>query len=432
MPMMRMTESRDAEGAGMYQSLGAESEVERPPARIGRRLLLLAAGVILAGCGGGDGGSAARGDRPPVDSWPISIELQAELETWLAQHGRPPADYVVGLFANRDVVLLGEQHRIRHDVLFVQELLPHLHAAGVRVLATEFARRADQALIDSLVTAPEWREDLGREILFRHFMPWGFREYLDVFKAAWQVNAQRPAGTPPLRVLGMNNRLDYSQFRSEADWEDPEVMKRVAGGQTEADWAVPILAAVEQGHKVLVHCGIHHAFTGYRQPRVRAGAFTEYGGLRFGNHLRQALGEKAVTVYLHAPWSSGDGYGPPFVHPADGRLDAFMLAREGGPFAVGFDVGGSPLAGLPIEEAVYKHGHEPFTLAEFCDGWIYIKPLREYEPVTYIENWINPENVTRARANSMNARWRDYSVAEFNVGCGSYRDDFRRFFGHLR
>lgn len=54
---------------------------------------------------------------------PISADLHMELETWFSQNGLPPREYVLGLFAKHDVVLLGEQHRIRHDVLFIQELL---------------------------------------------------------------------------------------------------------------------------------------------------------------------------------------------------------------------------------------------------------------------------------------------------------------------
>jgi hypothetical protein len=154
--------------------------------------------------------------------------------------------------------------------------------------------------------------------------------------------------------------------------------------------------------------------------------------MRFGNHLREALGEKAVTVYLHAPWNTAAGYTPDFVHPAGGRLDAFMLAREGGSFAVGFDVAGSPLADLPIDDTVYKHGYAPFTLATFCDGWVYTKPVSQFEPVTYIDDWINDGNVARARATAMNPRWRKYSVNQMTDGCRSYLDDFRRFYGHLR
>jgi hypothetical protein len=381
-------------------------------------LVLLILCAVQAGCG-----TEAR-TPPPA----ISGELQVELETWLAEHGQPPDDYILALFDDHDVVLLGEYHRIRHDAEFVQALLPQLAGAGVTVFATEFARRTDQPLIDSLLAAPDWDEPLAREIQFRMFMPWGYREYIDIFRAAWEV-VQRGGD---LRVIGVNNTLDYSRIESEEDWNDDAVWERVTGGQTEADWARAVLDAVDAGQKVLVYCGYHHAFTGFRQPRVAEGRFREFGRLRMGNVLRATLGERAVAVFLHAPWPGEDGYGAPTVHPAGGRLDAFMLARDCGPFAVGFDLRDSPLAGLEIEDAVYRHGYERLTIETFCDGWIYTRPLSEYHPVTYIENWIHEGNVDAAHAAAMNPRWRDDSIAQLNAGCRSYLEDFVRYFGHLR
>lgn len=397
-----------------------------------RLIFILATGLLLSGCGGNENEGKTTRSREVVDPPAIATELQEKMEIWLAGHGSSPTDYVLGLFAEHDVVILGEQHRLRHDPLFIQQLIPLLPAAGVQVMAMEFALREDQALMDSLVTAPEWDEKQGRGIFFRMFMPWGFREYVDVLKVAWQVNRDRPTGAPSIRVLGVGNSVDFSLYKSEANWNDPEVQKAANAGQTEADWAGPVLAEVERGKKVLVYCGIHHAFTKFRQPIVRDGVFAGYGVVRFGNHLREELGERVTTIYLHALWNSSDGYGSAQVHPADGRLDAFMLARNGGPFAVGFDVAGSPLAGLPIENAVYKHGHEPFTMAKFCDGWVYTKPVGRYEPVTYIEDWINDDNIERARASAMNPRWRNYSVEKMTKGCKSYLDDFIRFYGGLR
>ena len=84
------------------------------------------------------------------------------------------------------------------------------------------------------------------------------------------------------------------------------------------------------------------------------------------------------------------------------------------------------------EAAVYKHGQDPFTLATFCDGWIYTQPLSEYAPVTFIENCINEGNVDRACTKAMNPRWRDFSVAQFNEGCQSYVAEHHRLYGWLR
>lgn len=310
---------------------------------------------------------------------PLDPAVRAKLSEWLDDHARAPVDYVVGLFEERDVVFLGEYHRILHDVLLVQSLLDPLYRAGVHVLVTEFGDHRDQALIDSLVDASEWDEALARRIVFRQYPWWGYQEYVDVYRAAWELNASRPTGAPPFRVLGMNNQ---------------DVMS------SESTWAEVILAEVEKGEKVLVHCGIHHAFTRYRQPIVTDGEFRGLGGGRAGNFVYESIGGRAATVFLHAPWPGPAGYDGEGTHPADGIIDALTLEREGGPRPVGFDVADTPFGILRIENTVYHHGYPEFVLEDFCDGWIYTKPISEYEGVTPIDGWIDEDNLEEVRRSS--------------------------------
>ena len=367
-------------------------------------------GLCLAGIAAGIGGAA--GPESPAVPAP---ERLAELEAWLQENGREPTAYVLGQFDDHDVVFLGEMHRVKHDVLFVQSLLEPLHRRGVRVLATEFGRREDQPDIDALLAAPEWNEALAREITFRQFVWWGYREYVDVFKAAWRLNRELPAGAPPMRIVGINNSPDWRHIRTRADRNRGEAMRKVWGGCTELDWARPILDAVAAGERVLVHCGMHHAFTAYRQPIVIDGAFSHFDrSLRCGNHVREALGDRAATIFLHAPWHGAGGYDDRPRHPAGGVIDALMLAV--GPRPVGFDLAGGPFGELGDDGAVYHHGYEDFTLADFCDGWIYTRPLSEYEGVTPIPGWVNAGNLAAARAQSPNPAYREKSCEAFNLG----------------
>lgn len=371
-----------------------------------RTVICLVVGALcLAGCGIGGGRPA-----PPP---PLDPGLRAKLAGWLETHGEDPRHYVVSLFDDHDVVFLGEQHRVRHDVLRVQSLLEPLYYAGIRVLATEFGRREDQPLIDSLLAEPDWDEMLAREIVFRQFVWWGYREYVDVYRAAWRLNRELPEGAPKFRILGMNDSPDWSYIQTDADRDDPKVMKRVWRGGGEEHWAKVILDAVDSGQKVLVHCGIHHAFTKYRQPIVSDGKFVRFdSSLRCGNHVYAAIGERVVTVFLHAPWNGPEGYASPVRHPADGVIDALMLHE--GPRPVGFDIAGGPFGELHIVDAVYRHGYDDFRLADFCDGWIYTKPISQYAGVTPIPDWVNEGNLDRARAQSRSPRYRDASIEDFN------------------
>ncbi len=384
--------------------------------------LVLISFLVLAGC--------SVGESQPQDPPSIEPALESELAAWLDVEGETPEDYVVGLFSDHDVVFLGEQHRVKHDVLLVQSLVKPLYEADVRILATEFGRREDQPLIDSLLLAPEWNEELAREIVFRQFVWWGYREYVDVYRSAWMLNQGLPEGAPRFRILGMNDSPDWSHITSDADREDGRVMRRVWRGGGEEHWAAVILDAVRSGEKVVVHCGIHHAFSEYRQPIVNQGEFSHFDhSLRCGNHVFAELGKRAVTVFLHAPWNGPDGYSSRMRHPADGVIDALMLAE--GPRSVGFDLDGGPFGELRIEDAVYRHGYEDFRLADFCDGWIYAKPISEYAGVTPIPNWVNESNLERARAGSPNAGFRQASVDEFNQGIAQDAGIHRRW-RHLR
>ena len=191
-----------------------------------------------------------------------------------------------------------------------------------------------------------------------------------------------------------------------------------------------ILDAARSGEKVLVHCGIHHAFTEYRQPVVSDGEFSHFDhSLRCGNHVFAVLDKRAVTVFLHAPWRGQQGYGSSLRHPAGGIIDAFMLAA--GPRPLGFDLAGGPFGELRVEDAIYRHGYEEFKLADFCDGWIYTKPISEYEGVTPVPGWVNESNLEHARAQSSNPRFRQASIERFNRSVARAAE-IRRRWGYLR
>jgi hypothetical protein len=361
---------------------------------------------------------------------PIEHALQSKLSVWLDAEGVTPERYVVGLFSDHDVVFLGEQHRVKHDVLLVQSLIGPLYEAGVHVLATEFGRREDQSQIDSLLAASEWDEELAREIVFRQFVHWGYQEYIDIYRSAWEMNRSLPDGVPQFRILGINDSPDWSLIATKADRDDPTIMQKVWRGGGEGYWADVILDAVRSGERVLVHCGIHHAFTEYRQPIVIDGVFSHFDrSLRCGNHVFAELNKRVVTVFLHAPWNGEEGYGSRMRHPAGGVIDALMHAE--GPRPVGFDLTEGPFGEIHVENAVYRHGYEEFKLVDFCDGWIYTQPISEYEGVTPIPDWVNESNLERARAQSPSPSFRHAGVEDFNEGVARDAEIHRRW-GHLR
>ncbi len=256
--------------------------------------------AALAGCAGSD---AERFPLPDVDP-----ELRSELTTWLRGNAMSPEAYVLSKFDDHDVVFVGEYHRIRHDPLLVQRLIPRLPSVGVHVLGIEFANAADQPLIDSLLSGDAYDDELAKHIQWNQWPFWGFREYVDLYRVAWEVNRALPDTARPFRILGLNARMDWSHVWTPEDREDPDLMARV---RPDGDWdefmAATILRdIVATGDKALVYAGINHAYTRFQQPiyDLERGELTGSVSNRMGNRVYREIGDRAFLIFLHAPWPS--------------------------------------------------------------------------------------------------------------------------------
>jgi hypothetical protein len=357
---------------------------------------------LIAGCGGGS--------EEPVDS-----ETLARLKTYVETHPMSPADFILDKFTDHDVIFLGEVHRVKHDVALVRDLLPLLYEHGIYSLGTEFGRRIDQDLIDSLITSPEYDEALAERITLQQYVFWGYQDYVDIYRAAWYLNRSLPEGGRPFRILGLNNSPDWSQVTDSGGRESGMVMKLVWHGETEEDWARVILdTVVARGEKILVYSGMHHAFTHYRQPVVADGEFIRFGDVRMGNYVFDKIGDRAMCIFLHGPWSPFDGYDQGVVRPADGAIDQAMAGVDRKFLPIGFDTRGTPFGDLPGSTSVYCHGYENFKLSDFCDGYIYTMPFSEYQGVTPIPDFINESNIEYARAQSPDPDFREATPEDFN------------------
>lgn len=369
---------------------------------------------------------AAARTRLPLPK--VDGALAQELRGYLSAHYATPEDYIVRKFRDHDVVFIGECHRIKHDPQLIQRLLPRLYRNRVFTLCTEFARREDQALVDRLLTGPSYDEALAREITFRKLVSWGYQEYVDIYRAAWKLNHTLPAGARPFRILALNDSPDWSVIKRPEDWENPDVRRKVWRGGGEQLWAKVILdEVVAKGEKALVYSGMHHAFTEYEQPIVDGTThqFVRFETERMGNFVFRAIGKRAITIALHAPWNSAQGYDGSLVYPVDGVIDAVMRTVDPAHRRVGFDTHGTPFGRLPATTAVYRHGYSHFTLEQFCDGYVYQEPFSDYRGVTPIQDFINATNLERARQQSPNPRLRAATADRFNRGIAQDADVLR-------
>ena len=95
------------------------------------------------------------------------------------------------------------------------------------------------------------------------------------------------------------------------------------------------------------------------------------------------------------------------------RIVAVMKELGKGAYPVGFDIAGSPFADLPGETSAYIFGYDDFKLSMFCDGYIFWKPLSQYEGVTPIQGFINEKDIEYARQQTPNPKFRNASPDDF-------------------
>ncbi len=352
--------------------------------------------------------SSTRGQYPPVPT-------SEELTEYILKYQQTPEDYIVSKFGYHDVVFLGEYHKIRHDVELVQRLIPICYKNGIRVLALEFADRKDQPLIDSLLSLPSYDESIAWLVTSRSAREWAYQEYLDIYKAAWALNRQLPKDAPRFRIVAVNCAGDWSIIRTREDQENDSlrrlVWERCPGGEREM--AYVILKQVWKGEKVLVYSGIHHAFTRYIQPIVNEkGEFTNLNpDERMARYVYLRLGPKAFTVFLHSAWYAAR-WERGFLRPVNGVIDSVMATLGDRFTPVGFDVKGSPFGLLPDSASLYQAGYDDFRLQDFCDGYIYQRPFRQYEVVHFVEDFINPSNISEFREQAGDPWFRDKTLEQ--------------------
>ncbi|MFP4113485.1 MAG: hypothetical protein ACOC0E_01910 [Spirochaetota bacterium] len=349
------------------------------------------------------------------------VEVNRDVEQLMEEYllSAPQASsYVVDLFADRDIVLMGETGYIKEQLDFLAALIPELDAAGIRHLGFQYANPEQQDEIDALVSGSSFDETLANRILFEHMVIMGYEELRNVFRAAWQVNRGKAEDADRFRIVGIGYTPDYSLIQDEDDVNDPEILRRIfeQGVEDEIMARNVIRMLVEPGHKAVVYTRLRHAFTGFRQVEYER-QMDESGfpnQKRMGNTLADRLGNRVATVVFHSPVHdsrSRIGYG----YPVGGLMERAFERLSDGRSSAGFTTSASPYADAPITSDVLTEGlEEDLTLGRFTDGYLLISEIDAYSPLTPIPGFISEANLDEARSEFPGADPGDVGAADLN------------------
>lgn len=347
-----------------------------------------------------------------------------DLSVYLKEHWQTPEDYVIEKFEKHDYVIIGEYHRIKHDVDLILRLIPKLYENKIYNLAIEFGAYPYQNLVDSLLSAPNFDRKLARTIMFKSEADWAFKEYIDIYEEAWKVNHLSKSDINKFRIINLappfypcKKGLDKFDGHDYDKYMAKNVLKEI----------------VSKGQKALIYTGSHHAFTKYNQPVYDFENDTLYrlNNLRMGNILYDTLKNRTFNIFLHAPWVSDKGWDEPTVLPVNGVIDSLM--KLFGNKSVGFDVYNSPFGNLTANNTYYAFGYPEFSLNKFCDGYIYQGAFKNYRNVTMENDFITSENINDLKAYLKCYGWSEKKLNKLTIENANelLLDDIREHIKHL-
>ncbi len=362
----------------------------------------------------------------------ICLEKKQELIQYLKENWKSPEDYVISKFSDYDIVFIGELHRIKHDVELIQNLIPRLYKAGIYNLGMEFGNYEDQNEVDLLITADEYDENLARKIMFKSGHYWGMKEYIDIYKKAWELNKSLDEGAPKFRVVNLDYRANWKAKQKNMT---RELWQKVwyKGSSDEHMASIILKEFVKKKQKALIYSGSHHAFTRYYQPsyNFKEKKLIRLNKDRMGNIVYHKIPDKVFNIVLHYPWQSIDS-GKNYNYPIKGAIDNVMKSFQDK--RVGFDVKGTPFGYLKDDSTYYSLGYTNFTLSAFCDGYIFQKHFSDYEGCTVDKLFITEENLQEAIDYSANLKARERrdkitpdSLINSMIKDANMKKRFRRF-----
>lgn len=318
----------------------------------------------------------------------------------------PAREYLAGQFRVKDLIFVGEAHRVKEHAEFIARMIPVLHRNGINLLFSEFAGFGDSALIDRLITAETYDDSLARQVAWNDSWDWAYKEYLDVYRAAWEVNRNLNPGEAPFRIIGLESR-------------------RYSGKDPETVWAERIRKrSLDAGEKALVWCGLHHAFTSYYHPYYINDTLNGFVTSRLGNILYRKYPARVMTVVLHAPLRAAPGAPVDNVIPGGGAIDSVVASLPDSLQEIGFSTNETRLGNCSLENTFYATGYVSFALKHLCHGYIVVKPVCSLHMVTLIPGFIRASNLKGTRKE---AGMGDLEAAAFNDSIRSWLEAESRF-----
>ncbi|MBB6462350.1 hypothetical protein [Flammeovirga kamogawensis] len=324
-------------------------------------------------------------------------------EKYLKEYETTPSEFIIKKFKTNTVVLLGEDHGIKNNLDFVSQLIPKLYKAGVYNLGMEFGASEMQHKVDSLLSAPQFDEELMRNIMFFYNVGWPYKEYMDVYKNAWKFNTTLKANDKKFRIINLSYQYNWSNYLGENTPEEKaEIFNK---GEADLYRAKVVEKEVfDKNEKALLLVGTPHAFTKFlnRNLENKISENCPAEAIYLGHRLLDKHPDKVYTILLHQAFYGTEKSNYKLMSPAHGNIEKAMALNGNKPIA--FDLVHSPM-GLLEDNSFYASCNDTFRLNQFFDAYIFLVPFDQMDGCTYDAHFYDNHNWEDIRVQIPDPNW---------------------------
>lgn len=321
---------------------------------------------------------------------------------YLKENFLTPEEYVISKFNKHDIILLGEDHAVKNNLLLAIDLIPLLYQAGIYNFGMEFGASENQADLDRLINSEEYDELEARRLLFNYNVKWAYKEYTDIYKAAWKLNNSLPKDAKKFKILNLSYKYNWEGF---CGMRTPISLKKIFHkGNIEAFRANLIEKEIlSKGEKLLILTGTAHAFTRFKNPITDCNAdqfYTLQGGW-LGNRLFEKYGSRIFNIILHQPQMNINTMFPDIT---SGIKTIEVVMENLGNKSVGFDLVNTVMGDI-TDDSYYSIPYENFTMKEVSDGYIFTKQIKEQQGCTVDYEYLKGKNFEEVQNNWPDTDW---------------------------
>ncbi|MBH0173580.1 hypothetical protein IHV09_08430 [Fictibacillus sp. 23RED33] len=317
------------------------------------------------------------------------------------------------------IVLLAERHAVKQNLDFVNKMIPELYRCGVYHLGMEFGASEDQDALDELITGERFDEEIARRLIFNYNVKWPYKEYWDLYRAAWELNSKLEKGDRKFRIINLSYKYNWKDF---SGVRTPESCSKVFHKGNTEKYRFQIIEdeIIKKNERIVILTGTVHAFTRYHYPQYdeTASNFIRFNDGFLGNLIYQSYPHDVFSILLHQRFSHKESLAED-QSPANGQIEELMAEFDHTP--MGFDLLGTCIGDLK-DASYYSSGYMNFCLKDLFDGYLFFSPISALKGCT-----VDPHFIDNHRFSDVQAHYPDKDWAKVPEKETDYWEEVKRY-----